>query len=415
MVPEMTVYENIFLGNEIKKGTVVDTEAEIQRSIEVLKAVRADYIRPSSKVKELSVSMQQLVEIAKALSKNPKALILDEPTSALSEVESENLLNLLTELKKQGVTIILISHRLKEVMQVADAITVLRDGHTVAYFDRAKEDVDEATIIKHMVGREITNLYPPKIAEPTDEIVFEVKNWNAIDPKTGRYLVKDANLYVKKGEIVGLFGLIGAGRTELGLSIFGNPYKYTVQGEMYLHGKPVHFRSPTEAIRNGVFYLTEDRKERGLILIDSIRKNISLANLVAVSHGSILDDAREIDVAENFVQNLSIKTRNVEEKVLTLSGGTQQKVLVAKGLFTEPEVLILDEPTRGIDVGAKYEIYTLIRQLAKEGKAILLISSELPEILGMSDRIYVMGRGRITGELPADKADQETVMTYAID
>jgi len=222
-------------------------------------------------------------------------------------------------------------------------------------------------------------------------------------------------LEIHRGEIVGLFGLIGAGRTELGLSIFGNPYGYTVQGEMFVEGKQVNPRSPAEAIKNGIFYLTEDRKERGLILIETIRKNIALANLEAVSRGLIVDDEKEIQVANNFVKRLSIKAPNVEAKISTLSGGTQQKVLVAKGLFTEPKVLILDEPTRGIDVGAKFEIYTLMRELAKEGKAILLISSELPEILGMSDRIYVMGRGRITGELSADQADQETVMKYAID
>ncbi|HPZ45296.1 MAG TPA: sugar ABC transporter ATP-binding protein [Coprothermobacter proteolyticus] len=415
LVPEMMVYENIFLSNEIRKGLVVDTEKEIDEAGRLLKMVKADYISPTAKVKNLSVSMQQLVEIAKALSSKPKALILDEPTSALSELESENLLNLLKELKARGMTIILISHRLKEVLQVADSITVLRDGRSVAYFDRREQEVDEATIIKYMVGREIANLYPPKIAEPTDEVVFELKNWTVINPATGRYLAKDVNLRIHRGEIVGLFGLIGAGRTELGLSIFGNPYGYIVQGEMFVEGKQVNPRSPAEAIKNGIFYLTEDRKERGLILIETIRKNIALANLEAVSRGLIVDDEKEIQVANNFVSRLSIKAPNVEAKISTLSGGTQQKVLVAKGLFTEPKVLILDEPTRGIDVGAKFEIYTLMRELAKEGKAILLISSELPEILGMSDRIYVMGRGRITGELSADQADQETVMKYAID
>jgi len=273
----------------------------------------------------------------------------------------------------------------------------------------------DSLLIKYMVGREIANLYPPKIAEPTDEAVFELKNWTVINPSTGRYLAKDVNLKIHRGEIVGLFGLIGAGRTELGLSIFGNPYGYIVQGEVFVEGKQVNPRSPAEAIKNGIFYLTEDRKERGLILIETIRKNIALANLEAVSRGLIVDDEKEIQVANNFVSRLSIKAPNVEAKISTLSGGTQQKVLVAKGLFTEPKVLILDEPTRGIDVGAKFEIYTLMRELAKEGKAILLISSELPEILGMSDRIYVMGRGRITGELSADQADQETVMKYAID
>ncbi|MGB9809000.1 MAG: sugar ABC transporter ATP-binding protein, partial [Caldanaerobacter sp.] len=330
----------------------------------------------------------------------------DEPTSALSETESENLLELLKELKDQGVTIILISHRLKEVLKVADSITVLRDGRTVAYFDCKREEVDEQKIIKHMVGREITNLYPPPLSKPTDEVVLEVKNLSAIDPRTGRYIVKDVNLKVRKGEIVGLFGLVGAGRTELGLSLFGNPYRYFVQGDIFLKGERVHFKKPADAIKHKLLYLTEDRKQKGLILINTVKENITLSNLKALTRGTVIDDLEEIAVAQEFQKKLGIRARHVEVKVSTLSGGNQQKVLVAKGLFAEPEVIILDEPTRGVDVGAKYEIYTLIRQLAKEGKAILLISSELPEILGLSDRIYVMSKGRITGELKGDEADQ---------
>lgn len=414
LVPEMTVYENIFLGNEIKKGAVVDVMEEIARAKELLKKVKGEEISPTAKAKDLSVSMQQLVEIAKALSKNPKVLILDEPTSALSETESENLLSLLKELKEQGVTIILISHRLKEVLKVADSITVLRDGRTVAYFDCKKEEVDEQKIIKHMVGREITNLYPPPLSKPSDEVVMEVKNWSVVDPKTGRYLVKDVNLKVRKGEIVGLFGLVGAGRTELGLSLFGNPYRYFVQGEIFLNGQRVHFRKPADAIRYKLLYLTEDRKQKGLILINTVKENITLSNLKTLTKQMVIDELEEIAVAQNFQKKLGIKARHVEVKVSTLSGGNQQKVLVAKGLFVEPEVIILDEPTRGVDVGAKYEIYTLIRQLAMEGKAILLISSELPEILGLSDRIYVMSKGRITGELKGDEANQEKVMAYAV-
>ncbi|MBE3592007.1 MAG: sugar ABC transporter ATP-binding protein [Thermoanaerobacter sp.] len=414
LVPEMTVYENIFLGNEIKKGNVIDVFEEIQRARELLSKVKGENINPTSKAKDLSVSMQQLVEIAKALSKNPKVLILDEPTSALSEAESENLLLLLKELKQQGVTIILISHRLKEVLQVADSITVLRDGRTVAYFDCKSEEVDEKKIINYMVGREITNLYPPQETKPSEEVALEVKNWSAIDHKTGRYLVKDVNLNIKKGEIVGLFGLVGAGRTELGLSLFGNPYRYLIRGEIILRGKKVHFKKPGDAIKHGMLYLTEDRKEKGLILINTIRENVTLSNLKALAKGLVVDETEEIAVAQDFQRKLNIKARNVEVKVSTLSGGNQQKVLVAKALFTEPEIIILDEPTRGIDVGAKYEIYMLMRQLASEGKAILLISSELPEILGMSDRIYVMSKGRITGELKAEEANQENVMAYAV-
>ncbi|EIV99320.1 monosaccharide ABC transporter ATP-binding protein, CUT2 family [Thermoanaerobacter thermohydrosulfuricus] len=414
LVPEMTVYENIFLGNEIKKGSIVDTFEEIERARQLLLKVKGENINPTVKAKDLSVSMQQLVEIAKALSKNPKVLILDEPTSALSETESENLLILLKGLKEQGVTIILISHRLKEVLKVADSITVLRDGQTVAYFNCKTEEVDEKKIIKHMVGREITNLYPMPIAEPLDEPIMETKNWNVVEPNTGRYLVKDANIVLKKGEIVGLFGLVGAGRTEFGLSLFGNPYGYIISGDIILKGRKVKFKTPEDAIKQGVLYLTEDRKEKGLILINSIKENISLANLKALKKGITVDEAKEIEIAQGFQKRLNIKARNVEVNVSTLSGGTQQKVLVAKGLFAEPDVIILDEPTRGIDVGAKYEIYTLIRELASEGKAILLISSELPEILGMSDRIYIMSKGKITGELKSEEANQEIVMAYAV-
>ncbi|HHW58377.1 MAG TPA: sugar ABC transporter ATP-binding protein [Clostridia bacterium] len=414
LVPEMTVYENIFLGNEIKKGSVIDVFEEIEKARELLSKVKGENINPTSRVKDLSVSMQQLVEIAKALSKDPKVLILDEPTSALSETESKNLLLLLKELKQQGVTIILISHRLKEVLKVADSITVLRDGRTVAYFDCKSEKVEEKKIIKHMVGREITNLYPLPITKPSEEIVMEIKNWSAVDPKTGRYLVRDVNIHVKKGEIVGLFGLVGAGRTELGLSLFGNPYSYIVSGEIILEGKKVKFKTPEDAIKHGMLYLTEDRKEKGLILINTMRENISLSNLKALAKGLTVDKAKEIAIAQDFQKKLNIKARNVEVKVSTLSGGTQQKVLVAKALFTEPEIIILDEPTRGIDIGAKYEIYMLMRQLASEGKAILLISSELPEVLGMSDRIYVMSKGRITGELKVEDANQENVMVYAV-
>lgn len=414
LVPEMTIFENIFLGNEIQKGSVIDTFAEIEKARELLTKVKGANINPTFKVKDLSVSMQQLVEIAKALSQNPKVLILDEPTSALSETESENLLGLLNELKKQGVTIILISHRLKEVLKVADSITVLRDGKTVAYFDCKKEEIDEAKIIKNMVGREIKNLYPEPLANISEEVVLEIKNWSTTDPKTGRYLVKNANINIKKGEIVGLFGLVGAGRTELGLSIFGNPYNYNINGEIIVKGKNLKFKTPEDAIKHGMLYLTEDRKEKGLILINSIRENISLSNLKVLNKGLAIDKPKEIEAAKSYQTKLNIKAKNVEVKVSTLSGGTQQKVLVAKALFAEPDIIIFDEPTRGIDVGAKYEIYILLRQLAKEGKAILLISSELPEVLGMSDRIYIMSKGRITGELKSIEANQENIMAYAV-
>ncbi|NPV88741.1 sugar ABC transporter ATP-binding protein [Coprothermobacteraceae bacterium] len=415
LVPEMTVFENVFLGHELRKGLTVDVAGEIAETERLLSLVKGESISPTSRVKELSVSLQQLVEITKALSRNPRVLILDEPTSALSEEESSNLLKLLLDLKKQGMTIILISHRLREVLQVADSITVLRDGRTVAYFDRSVQDVTEAEIIRHMVGREIKDLYPPRLSVPSEEIGLELRGWSAVHPRTGRYLARDINIKVRKGEVVGLFGLVGAGRTELALSIFGNPYGYIVSGQVLVNGKPTKFASPEDAIRQGVFYLTEDRKERGLILIQTIAQNTTLSNLEGVTSGLVVDDHKELQVTNSFITRLNIKARHAKVRVSTLSGGTQQKVLVARGLFAVPDVLIMDEPTRGIDVGAKYEIYGLIRELAREGKAILLISSELPEILGLSDRIYVMGRGRITGELSAAEATQEKIMALAID
>ncbi|MGB9769703.1 MULTISPECIES: sugar ABC transporter ATP-binding protein [Caldisericum] len=416
LVPELTVYENIFLGHEITNGISIDVSREIIESKKLLEMVKGESISPMAKVKELSISLQQIVEIAKALSKNPKVLILDEPTSSLSETESENLLNLLLELKRKGMTIILISHRLKEVLKVADSITVLRDGHTVKYIERESKEFNENSIIKYMVGREIKEIYPPRIREEYNDVYLEVKNLNVIRPDTGKKILSNINLFVKKGEVVGIFGLIGAGRTELALSIFGNPYGFIVNGEIYLKGKKVKISSTEEAIRHGIFYLTEDRKEKGLILIESIRKNITLPRLDKISANGIIDEQKEIVVASEFLNKLRIKARHVNVRVSTLSGGTQQKVLVSKSLFSEPDIFIMDEPTRGIDVGAKFDIYNLIRELSREGKAIMLISSELPEILGLSDRIYVMGKGRITKEFTSvENLTQEEIMKYAID
>lgn len=416
VVPNLTVYENIFLGHEIRKGLTVDVQKEIEESVKLLKMIKADKISPLVKVNELSISLQQLVEISKALSKSPKLLILDEPTSSLSETESENLLDLLIELKRQGMTIILISHRLKEVLKVADSITVLRDGHTVGYFEKDKNEFDENAIIKYMVGREIKDIYPPrKTLNQFSEIVLEAKNLNAIEPITGKKILQNINFYVRKGEVVGFFGLIGAGRTELGLCIFGNPYRYHVSGDIYLKGKKTKITSTEDAIKKGIFYLTEDRKEKGLIMIESIRKNISLPRLDKIISNRVIDEQKETSIANEYISKLRIKARHANVKVSTLSGGTQQKVLVSKSLFAEPEIFIMDEPTRGIDVGAKFDIYNLIRELANEGKSVILISSELPEILGLSDRIYVMGKGRITREFTAKEATQEEIMKYAID
>ncbi|HNB51623.1 MAG TPA: sugar ABC transporter ATP-binding protein [Anaerolineales bacterium] len=412
LVPEMTVYENIFLGHEIRSRFFVDWNETIKQAGEMLKKVRLS-INPELKVKDLGVGKQQLVEIAKALSKDVKLLILDEPTSALNEDDSENLLNLLRELKQQGVTSIMISHKLKEVIGIADSVTVLRDGRTICTLDAHKGEVSEPVLIKHMVGREIDNIYPPHARPTHEEVVLEVKNWHAYSPKLGRSVLKGVNFHVKKGEIVGLAGLMGSGRTELALSLFGNREGYHLQGEMFMKGERKHFTHPHDAIEAGMAYVTEDRKGQGLILIQDVKQNITLANLREIAERGVVDANAEIQVANEYKSSLNIKTPTIEQKVSNLSGGNQQKVCLGKWLFVKPEILILDEPTRGIDVGAKFEIYTIMNRLAQQGMSIIMISSELPEVLGMSDRIYIVSSGKISGELPIEEATQEKIMHLA--
>ncbi|WP_425315991.1 ATP-binding cassette domain-containing protein [Thermobacillus xylanilyticus] len=353
------------------------------------------------------------MEIAKALSKDVKLLILDEPTAALNENDSENLLQLLRELKQQGITCIMISHKLKEVMAIADKATVLRDGRTICTLDAAKGEITENVIIKHMVGREIEDIYPKRTNKNFGEKVFELRNWTAYDPQAGRNVATDVNLHVRKGEIVGIAGLMGSGRTELALSIFGNPKGYRLQGEMLVEGKPKTFRHPSEAIREGIAYVTEDRKGNGLFLIQDIKWNITAANLWKVAGGGWINENEEIRVSDYYKKALNIKAPSVEQLVGNLSGGNQQKVSLGKWMFVGPKLLILDEPTRGIDVGAKYEIYTIMNELISQGMSIIMISSELGEVLGMSDRVYVMAEGRITGELAIEEADQEKIMQFA--
>jgi putative multiple sugar transport system ATP-binding protein len=412
LVPEMTVYENIFLGHEIRSGFMVDWNETIKQAGEMLKKVRLE-LNPAIKVKDLGVGKQQLVEIAKALSKDVKLLILDEPTSALNEDDSENLLNLLRELKVQGVTSIMISHKLKEVISIADSVTVLRDGRTICTLDAHNGEVAENVLIKHMVGREIDNIYPPREPSIREDVVLEVKDWHAYNPNLGRNVLKGVNFRVKKGEIVGLAGLMGSGRTELALSLFGNREGYHLRGEMFLKGERKHFNHPREAIKAGMAYVTEDRKGQGLILIQDVKQNITLANLRAIAERGVVDINAEVQVANEYKTSLNIKTPTVEQKVSNLSGGNQQKVCLGKWLFVKPDLLILDEPTRGIDVGAKFEIYTIMNRLAQQGMSIIMISSELPEILGMSDRIYIVSSGRIAGELPIEEATQEKIMHLA--
>ncbi|HMQ33271.1 MAG TPA: sugar ABC transporter ATP-binding protein [Chloroflexaceae bacterium] len=412
LVPELTVYENIFLGNEIRRGSLVDWNETIKRASEVLGKVRLD-VNPEAKIRELGVGKQQLVEIAKALSKNVKLLILDEPTAALNEDDSANLLDLLRGLRDQGVTCILISHKLKEVISIADTVTVLRDGQTVRTLDAHKGEVSENVLIKHMVGREIENIYPPRPAKAFGEVTLEVKDWSAYSPSLGRQVLRDISLNVRKGEIVGIAGLMGSGRTELALSIFGNATRYQVKGDLIVKGQRRNFRQPEDAIKAGVAYVTEDRKGNGLILIQDVKQNITLANLHAIAQNSVIDSNAEIKTANQYRTSMNIKTPTVEQRVSNLSGGNQQKVCLSKWLFVRPDVLILDEPTRGIDVGAKFEIYTLMNQLVEQGMSIIMISSELPEVLGMSDRVYVVSAGRVTGELPIEEANPEKIMQLA--
>jgi len=412
LVPEMSVYENIFLGHEIGNGFTVDWNETVKKAVEMLQKVRLS-VNPSTKVKDLGIGKQQLVEIAKALSRDVKLLILDEPTAALNEDDCDNLLDLLRGLKQHGVTSVLISHKLKEVIRIADTVTVLRDGQTITTLSAIKGEVSEGVLIKHMVGREIDNIYPRREHRRSSEVVLEVKNWNAYDSNLGRAVLKDVSFKIKKGEIVGFAGLMGSGRTELAKSIFGNPDGYSIAGELRVKGEVRHFRRPQDAITHSVAYTTEDRKKNGLILIQDVKQNITLANLREIAVRGVVNANREVKVAEEYIKALSIKTPSMEQKVANLSGGNQQKVSVAKWLFVKPEVLILDEPTRGIDVGAKYEIYTIMNKLVSEGMSIIMISSELPEILGMTDRIYVVAAGRITGEMATTEATQEKVMQLA--
>lgn len=412
LFPDLTVYENIFAGNEVKKGSIIDWNQTISKASEMLNKVKLN-VNPEVLIKDLGVGKQQLIEIAKALSKDVKLLILDEPTAALNEDDSENLLDLIRELKKQGITCIMISHKLKEVTAIADQVTVLRDGQTICTLDASKNEISEAVIIKHMVGREIDDIYPKRFQHEFGDNILEINNWTAFDPKLGRDVVKDVSIHVKKGEIVGIAGLMGSGRTELAQSIFGNPKSYKIQGELYIEGTVRALKNPKEAINAGIAYVTEDRKGDGLFLIQDIKQNISAANLNGISSRGIINNNEEVKISNEYKQSINIKAPSVEQLVGNLSGGNQQKVSLGKWLFVNPKLLILDEPTRGIDVGAKYEIYTIMNKLIKEGMSIIMISSELPEILGMSDRIYVMAEGNIKGEMLVSEADQEKIMKLA--
>lgn len=411
LVPLLSITENIFLGNEPQKHGVINWYEAIGKTQTLLKKVGLNEA-PETLITNLGVGKQQLVEIAKALSKEVKLLILDEPTASLNEKDSDALLDLLLEFKAQGISSILISHKLNEVSKIADAITILRDGVTIETLDCHKDAITEARIIQGMVGRDMTHRYPVRQPNISD-VIFEVKDWNVYHPiHTDRKMVNNVNLHVRKGEVVGIAGLMGAGRTELAMSIFGHSYGTHITGQVSMNGKEIDVGSIDKAIANGLAYVTEDRKTLGLILIEDIRENITLANLDGVSDRFVINEPKELSVARDYRDKLSIKCSSILQKTLNLSGGNQQKVVLSKWLFANPEVLILDEPTRGIDVGAKFEIYTIVNQLASEGKGIILISSELPEILGVCDRIYVMNEGRIVGEMPRSGASQEKIMQH---
>ncbi len=408
LVPYMSVGENIFLGNEPKKGILIDYNALNKRSLEILKRVNL-HVKPNVMIHSLGVGKRQLVAIAKALSKEVKILILDEPTSALTEEETDNLLNILRELKRQGVTCIYISHKLQEVLKIADTVTVLRDGRSI--ITEPVKDMTEDKMIKYMVGREITNRFPREACDIGDT-VLSVKNFSVIDPETNEKIIDDISFDVRKGEILGVSGLMGAGSTELVMSIFGAA-PYVTKGDIYINGEKVEINSPLDAIKMGIGLVTEDRKDYGLVQCLDIIKNTTLSSLDNISSKGIINKNMEIKKACDFVESLSIRAPSLELEAERLSGGNQQKVVLAKTLMTNPSILIMDEPTRGIDVGAKYEIYMIMNRLIQKGVAIIMISSELPEILGMSDRVMVINCGKKAGELDRENADQETIMTYA--
>ena len=413
LVPLLSVAENIFLGNERANRGVIDWRSTRKGAAEVLARVGLDE-HPDTIVDNLGLGKQQLVEIAKALSKNVRLLILDEPTSSLNETDSEKLLDLLLEFKSRGITSILISHKLNEISRVADTITVIRDGAAVSRLD-CSAGISEDDIIRDMVGRSLDDRYPPRIPHARDEIAMEVKNWCVTHPlHAEREVVKDVSFYVKKGEVLGVAGLMGAGRTELAMSLFGRSYGAHIRGEVSINGAPVHLPNVRSAINAGLAYATEDRKTYGLVLDDTIRRNVPLADLEGVANGIVVNNAKEVAVGNQYRDRLNIKSSSIEQETVNLSGGNQQKVVLSKWLFSDPDVLILDEPTRGIDVGAKFEIYTVIRELAASGKAIIVISSELPELLGITDRLYVMNEGRFVGEMPTEDASQEKIMATII-
>lgn len=409
LIPQLTIGENIFLRNERVSKGVINWDQTHKQAEELLKKVGLKK-NTHTLVGNLSIGQQQLVEIAKILSRDIKLLILDEPTASLNEEESNNLLNLLLDLKKEGMTSIIISHKLKELTKVSDTITVMRDGTMVETFDKSTDNISEDNIIKGMVGRKLTNLYPERNHNIGD-VMFSVENWNVYSPVIpDKKVISNVSFNVRKGEILGFAGLMGAGRTELAMSIFGKSYGTNISGKIYKNGKEITVNNVKQAIRNGIAYTTEDRKNGGLNLSGDVTQNITIAGLNKLANKMVINGDAEIKVAEDYCKKLNIKTPSVFQKCINLSGGNQQKVVLSKWIYTDPDLMILDEPTRGIDVGAKYEIYTIMNQLVEEGKSIIFISSEMPELLGMCDRLYVVNEGQIVGELKGEEITQEAIM-----
>ncbi|MFJ5222526.1 multiple monosaccharide ABC transporter ATP-binding protein [Streptomyces sp. NPDC088400] len=415
LVPYLSIAENIFLGNEHASRGIINWSDTLRNAARLLKRVGLNE-HPQTRVADIGVGKQQLVEIAKALAKEVKLLILDEPTAALNDADSAQLLRLIGELKSQGITSIIISHKLNEISEIADSVTILRDGRTIETLDVGAGSTTEDRIIRGMVGRDLDHRFPERTPYPGDpgaRPALEVRDWTVHHPiDQQRKVVDGVSVHVRRGEIVGIAGLMGAGRTELAMSLFGRSYGRNISGTVFKDGQEIRTKTVPEAVAHGIAYVTEDRKQYGLNLIDTIGRNITLGALSKVSRRGVVDEHEETRVAESYRKSMNIKAPTVFEQVGRLSGGNQQKVVLSKWIFTGPEVLILDEPTRGIDVGAKYEIYTVIDQLAAQGKAVVFISSELPELLGMCDRIYTMAAGRLTGEIARADATQEVLMRH---
>ena len=409
--PHLSIAENIFLNNEIRKFGLIDWNKTGQEA-QLLMAKVGLKENPNTKIKDIGVGKQQLVEIAKALSKRVKLLILDEPTAALNDEDSAHLLDLLRQLRSQGITCIIISHKLNEIASIADKTTIIRDGKSIETLVNSKGEMDQERIIKGMVGREMENRFPHRDTKTGAEIL-RVENWTAHHPDdVHRVVVDNVSINVKAGEIVGLAGIMGAGRTEFARSIFGHSWGTNISGKVFIDGQEVNVKSISKAIDAGLAYATEDRKRFGLNLIDDIKRNISIASLNTFVKRGLVDDNEEFKVASEYRGSMNIKAPSVLSIVGKLSGGNQQKVVLSQWINVKPKVLILDEPTRGIDVGAKYEIYTIIQRLADEGKGVIVISSELPELLGICDRIYAIAEGRITGEAVKGEATPELLMKY---